>query len=69
MLKKLGLQHPFFLPLHRRALTVLALSIWAGLEVWGANTGWAVFAMVLLALCVLEFFILFDPQNYEADDG
>ncbi|MEL6888950.1 MAG: hypothetical protein AAFO86_09590 [Pseudomonadota bacterium] len=69
MFKKLGLQHPFFLPLWRRVVTVLAITLWGGFELWLGNTGWASFFAILAAICILEFFILFDPENYGGDDA
>ncbi len=69
MFSKLGLQHPFFLPLWRRVGTVLAISLWGVLELWLGNTGWAVFFAILAGICSLEFFILFDPDNYGGDDA
>ena len=69
MFEKLGLRHPFFLPFYRRALTVGAIVIWGGVELWLGNMGWAVGMGVLATLCALEFFILFDPQNYGDEDG
>lgn len=69
MFEKLGLRHPFFRPLWRRAGTVGAITIWAGVELWGGNTGWAIFAAALVALCTCEFFVFFDPKNYGDDDG
>lgn len=68
MFKKLGLQHPFFLPPLRRALTVLAITLWGAVELWLDNPGWAGFALILAALCALEFFVLFNPANYRDDD-
>lgn len=67
--EKLGLRHPFFRPFWRRVATVGAVCIWAALELWGGNTGWAVFAAVIAALCSYEFFVLFDAKNYGDDDG
>ena len=69
MFKRLGLQHPFFLPLWRRAGTVSAIALWGVIELALGNTGWFAFFAILAALCILEFFILFDPENYGGNDA
>ncbi|MEO1790195.1 MAG: hypothetical protein AAFR34_10880 [Pseudomonadota bacterium] len=69
MFRKLGLQHPFFLPFWRRAGTVLAIALWGGVEMCLGNSGWASFFAILAGICILEFFILFDPDNYGGDDA
>ena len=69
MFAKLGLQHPFFLPLWRRIGTVGAIALWGAGELWLGNPGWATFFALLAAICALEFFILFNPDNYGGDDA
>ncbi|MEM9343774.1 MAG: hypothetical protein AAGA87_12080 [Pseudomonadota bacterium] len=69
MFDKLGLRHRFFRPLYRRVLTVAVITGWGGVELWLGNVGWAVGFFVIAALCAVEFFVLFDPQNYGDEDG
>ena len=70
MLEKLGLRHPFFLPLWRRAATVGVIGAWGLFELWGGHMGWALGCLALAILCVLEFFVLFKPENYGGgEDG
>lgn len=69
MRKLLDLQHPFFRPLWiRLAVTGVCLA-WAGLELWGGNTGWALLFGVLGAFCAWEFFVAFNPREPDDKDG
>lgn len=69
MIKLLGLHHPFFRPLLRRILTVLAIAIWGIVELASGNAGWAVFAAVLCAICGIAFLIVTDPNADGGIDG
>lgn len=69
MIKFLGLHHPFFRPLLRRVLTMLAIAIWGIVEITAGNFGWAVFAAVLCAICGAAFFIITDPKAHGDNDG
>lgn len=69
MFEKLGLRHPFFRPLSRRILTVLAIVLWGCLELWLGNPGWAIGFAAIAGICALEFFVLFKPENYGDNDG
>lgn len=66
--KILGLHHPFFAPRSRRIGLVVFLGLWAALEVYFASMGWAALAAGLAALCIYEFFVVFDPVNYRRKD-
>lgn len=69
IIKVLGLHHPFFRPVIRRILTVLVIALWGGLEFYAGNTGWAIFALALGAICVFAFFIRFDPNTDGDNDA
>ena len=63
-----SIRHPFFRAPLRRHLTVLFLLLWACVELYLGATWWAVGVGALAAFCVYEFYITFDPKNYEAKD-
>ncbi len=63
-----GIRHPFFLPAWRRWATVAACLGWAMLELYLGNDIWAAIFAGLGAYCAVEFFLLFDPANYEDKD-
>lgn len=69
MIKWLGLHHPFFRPLLRRVLTVLAIAVWGVIEFISGNPGWAIFAAVLFSICGIAFFIITDPKAHGDIDG
>lgn len=69
IIEKLGLHHPFFRPLIRRVLTVLVIAIWGLLEAYQENHGWALFALFLLTVCSIAFFIRVDPTINGDKDG
>lgn len=59
-----GLDHPFFLPVWRRVLTVALSGGWGLVELWSGNTFWA---MLFLAAGVFAFWRLFitkDPDRH-----
>lgn len=62
IIKALGLHHPFFRPLIRRVLTVVVIALWCAAEFYADNTGWALFALFLLTVCTIAFFIRVDPN-------
>lgn len=66
---RLGIRHPFFRPLWRRGLTVALCLGWALVELSWGNWGWAVLFGGIGAVAGYEFFIAFDPGNYEETDG
>ncbi|MEM9205019.1 MAG: DUF3329 domain-containing protein [Pseudomonadota bacterium] len=61
----LGLRHRFFLPLWRRALTSAVLVGWSSFEFLNGATIWGGFFAVLAAITLWEFFVDFDPENYQ----
>lgn len=62
-----GVRHPFFLPRGRRVATVIATGAWAALELSLGNPGWAMFFGAIAGYCAYEFFVVFDPENYQSD--
>lgn len=65
----LGNRHPFFAPVWRRVITVALTGGWAVLETAWGNSAWAFGFGALAAYCFYEFFVIFDPKNYEDPDG
>ncbi|MBT8409980.1 MAG: hypothetical protein KJN93_10180 [Alphaproteobacteria bacterium] len=68
-MKLFDLRHPFFLPLWRRAATVGVSGSWAVFEFITGNAGWAMLFGGAALWCTYEFFIVFDPENYESGKG
>ena len=72
-MKILGLRNPFFRPAWRRVVTVAVCFGWALVELGGGNTFWALLFAGIGAVCLYEFFIVYDPENYaepkDSDDG
>lgn len=63
--KLLNLRHPFFLPLYRRVLTTAVCVFWLLMElIWGGPF-WAMLFGALTAYCVWQFFVVFDPANFQ----
>ena len=58
-------QHPFFRPLWRRALFVGAMALWTVYEIVNANWIWAGIFTAAVAYLGYQWFIVFDPKNYE----
>ena len=58
------LRTPFFLPFHRRALTVGACLFWALLELFWGNGFWFMVFGSIGAYLAYEFFLRFDPDAY-----
>lgn len=63
-MKILGMRHPFFRPLWRRAATTALCFGWALVELAGGNSFWALLFAGIGALCLYEFFIVYDPAEY-----
>lgn len=64
-MKLFDLRHPFFRPLWRRVLVTVLCLAWAAVEFAGGAAFWGTLFAGIGALCVYEFFIVFDPANYE----
>lgn len=65
-----NLRHPFFRPLATRAIVTGVALGWALFELANGNAAWALIFGAFGGLCVYEFFLVFDPENYkEKDDG
>lgn len=68
----LGLRHPFFRQRWRRVATTIVLAGWSGFEFYMDNGVWAMIFVAITLVCFYEFFIVYDPKNYQdknADDG
>ncbi|WP_439124291.1 hypothetical protein [Marivita sp.] len=66
----INLRVPFFRPLLRRALTTGITLAWALFELSLGNPGWALLFGAVGAYCAYEFFVVFDPENYQdKNDG
>lgn len=64
----LDLRHPFFAPLWKRLATVVVVGGWAMFELSTGKVAWAMIFGALAAYCAYEFFVVFDPANYEEED-
>ncbi|TCD16700.1 hypothetical protein [Oricola cellulosilytica] len=64
----LNIRHPIFLPLWPRVLVTTLTGSWALLELVMGNTLWALLFGVIALYCAYEFFVAFDPANYEDRD-
>ncbi|MGI1662826.1 hypothetical protein ACRDNQ_11350 [Palleronia sp. KMU-117] len=64
----LDVRLPFFRPLWRRIATVAVIAGWTAMELWGGNPYWAVLAGGIGIYTIYEFFIVFDPRDYEAGE-
>ncbi len=58
-------QLPFFVPLWRRIVLVVACLGWAGVETYLGNPGWAALFGVIGLWCGYQFFFDFDPKDPE----
>ena len=65
-----NLRLPFFRPMCRRVATFLVAVGWAIAELISNSPGWALMFGAATAYTAYEFFIIYDPANYEdkADD-
>ena len=64
-----NLRHPFFRPPWRRAVTTAVLGGWSLFEFSTGSGGWAVMFGAAAVYCIYEFYVVFDPANYEERDG
>ncbi|GEO85510.1 MULTISPECIES: hypothetical protein [Alphaproteobacteria] len=60
-MKFLDPQHPFFKPLWRRILTVVAPAAWAFVELWNGEAGWAIVFFGAAAYAGYELFLAAKP--------
>lgn len=58
-------RHPFFRPTYRRVLTVGACLGWGAVELYLGNPVWAGLFGALGAYLVYQFFVVFDPKDYD----
>lgn len=61
-------QHPFFLPLWRRIVTVALCLGWALFELSGGNTLWAILFAGVGTYCAHQFFVAFDAEAIRSQD-
>ena len=57
-MKFLDPQHPFFAPLWRRVLTVLAPTVWGLVEHWNGEPGWAIVFFAAAAYAGYALFVV-----------
>ena len=62
------LRTPFFRPFWSRALVTAVCLGWALFELSTGAVFWAILFGAMGAWCAWEFFVVFDPANYEPDD-
>ena len=63
-----SVRHPVFRPLWRRLLLVGACFSWAGFEWLNGESLWALVFAGAGAWCAHQFFIAFDPKDYDQND-
>lgn len=61
-----NLDHPFFLPVWRRYLTVAACTLWTGVELWVGEPFWAVIAGGFAAYTLWALVLRFDEAAVRA---
>ncbi len=61
-------RHPFFRPLWRRAVLTIFTLGWAVFELSHGATVWAALFGACGVYLFLQFFVHFDPADYEAKD-
>lgn len=65
----LRIRHPSLRPLWLRAAIVIGTGLWTLLELSWGNKGWAALIGAIAAYSFFEFFVIFDPKNYEDENG
>lgn len=65
-MKFLDPQHPFFKPLWRRILTVLAPAAWGLVELSNGASGWAILFFGASAYAAYELLFMFERNNRAA---
>ena len=56
---------PFFLPLRRRVVATGAILLWALFELSNGSFGWAALFGACGAYLFYQFFIRFDPEEFQ----
>jgi hypothetical protein len=56
---------PFFKPLWRRVAIIVAVVIWAGLELYAENQTWAIIAGLLVIYGVWSLFLTYKTEDDE----
>ncbi len=69
MWKSLSVRHPFFRPAWRRMVTTAFVGCWTLFELWTGSVFWTILFGAVSVYCIYEFYIAFDPSNYEDRDG
>jgi hypothetical protein len=64
-MKLFDIRHPFFRPVWRRVATVALALGWAVVEIAGGNVFWAILFGSIGLYAAWEFFVIYDPANYE----
>ncbi|NCO87924.1 MAG: hypothetical protein GW886_14965 [Rhodobacterales bacterium] len=68
-MKLFDVQHPFFIPLHRRVILTAALAAWSVFEFTISGSAfWGVLTGGIALICAHQFFIAFDPPLPEDRD-
>lgn len=62
-------RHPFFRPFWRRALVTGAILGWAVFEYVNGSPAWSILFGVCGVYLFLQFFVNFDPADYEETAG
>ena len=67
----LDVRSPFFLPLGRRVVVTGGVILWALFELSSASYVWAILFGAVGVYLVYQFFIRFDPEEYQdrSDDS
>ncbi|SMX23853.1 hypothetical protein [Boseongicola aestuarii] len=65
LLRAFDVQSRMFIPLWRRVAIVGVCGLWAILEWWSGNPGWALLFAAIGAYCAHQFFIAFNPPEDE----
>ncbi len=61
-MKLFDVQHPFFIPVHRRVILTAALAVWSAFEFLVSGSAfWGVLVGGIALICAHQFFIAFDP--------
>jgi len=56
-------RHPWFAPLYRRIAVVAVCLVWLGLEVYGGEEIWGIFALAVTGYAVWSLLITYRPPK------